>query len=280
MFEILEDRTALKVIGLDTQKFLQSITTNDIINNEFSYNYLLNSRGKYLFDFFVFKENEITYWIDLQKTKRIDFIRRLNLYKLRSNFEVLDMSKQYVISYSMERIDSSICSYQDPRYKLLRYRSILKQQDTDIFRDKAKNLYIKDKYEYCIPDGDIDLLYEKSIPVEYGAEELNAIDYKKGCYIGQEVISRAKYQGIVRKKIYKILSGTELAPYNHGAELTDQYGNVIGIFCSFYKNQGIVLLREEKYLGLEKKVAIIQNNEVKILLPKWRLINRLLKINI
>ena len=93
-----------------------------------------------------------------------------------------------------------------------------------------------DKYKYSIIDGYLDLVYERSIPIEYGAEELNAIDYNKGCYVGQEVISRVKYQGIVRKKIFKLQFGTEFAFKEHDPKITDLNGDKLGIMCSHYQN--------------------------------------------
>ena len=130
------------------------------------------------------------------------------------------------------------------------------------------------KYEYSIIDGFLDLLYERSMPVEYGAEELNAIDYSKGCYIGQEVVSRVKYQGVIRKKIFKLsFDATNIADLA-GEEVLDLRGNKLGVVCSSYKNQAIAILREEKleeiYLGLEKKNAIIGKYIASIEIAPWR----------
>ena len=110
---------------------------------------------------------------------------------------------------------------------------------------------------------------EKSIPIEFGAEELNAIDYKKGCYVGQEVISRAKYQGVVRKKIFKLQSDVNFLAIEQGAELTFE-GVKVGKLCSFYENLAIGLLWEEKYLGLTEKKVMINSYILDVIVPSWR----------
>lgn len=269
MFEVLNDRGVIQIEGADAQRFLQSIVTNDIINNQFSYNYLLNSQGRYLFDFFVFKEHNSSFLIEIQQQEVERLIKKLSLYKLRSDVKIIDVSAEYFVIYSIERLKDSLYSERDPRYSKLGYRSLIKNRNINILGASVDNLYVTDKYKYSIPDGTIDLVYEKSIPVEYGAEELNAISYTKGCYVGQEVISRAKYQGVVRKKIYKLISSMEFVPADYGTKVTDNNGEVVGFVCSAYKNYAIAQLRREKYFGLQEKIVIIGNNEAKVAFSDW-----------
>jgi folate-binding protein YgfZ len=119
------------------------------------------------------------------------------------------------------------------------------------------NLFINDKYKYSIPDGATDMIQNRSIPIEFGAEELNAISYNKGCYIGQEVVSRAKYQGVIRKKIFKLEFtknefGTDIANIATGAEITDLECKIkLGVYCSGVQGLAIALLREEKIKELK-----------------------------
>jgi folate-binding protein YgfZ len=130
---------------------------------------------------------------------------------------------------------------------------------------------MQDKYEFTIPDGRDDLITGNSVVFQFGAEELSAVSFSKGCYIGQEVISRAKYQGITRKKLFKLVSDKKIAFNDIGTEITDLRGEKIGIFCSSYNKLGIGLLNEEKYLGLDTKIALINGiQEVLILKPEWR----------
>lgn len=271
MIEVLSSRAVIQITGPDSAKFLQGMVTNDIIKNTYSYNYLLTNQGKYLFDFFVYKKSEESYLLDVCKERASDLIKKLSMYKLRSNCEINDSSSNFTILYSQNNPNSGeIFSVKDPRYKKLGYRSFIEAVNINDLPETANSLYIADKYKYTIVDGHIDLEFDRSIPIEYGADELNAIDYQKGCYVGQEVISRVKYQGVIRKKIFNIEFGTEIALNLKGAKITDLQGNKIGIVCSHYSNHAIALIREENYLGLDKKIAMIDEELVDIKVPPWR----------
>lgn len=270
MIEILENRSIIHLFGDDAEKFLQGQTTNDIIKNQYSYNFILNNQGRYLFDFFVYRENDNSFYIDIHCDAADAFIKRLSMYKLRSEVELKNVSDDCSITYSKKPLKDVIFSLKDPRYQRLTFRSMFLKSELNKLDGFTKDLYVNDKYEYSIVDGIPDLIYEKSIPIEYGADDMSAIDYQKGCYIGQEVISRAKYQGVIRKKIYKLKFGTEIALTSSDAVIADLDGNKIGLVCSFHGKIAIALLREEKYLGLSKKVAIIGNQSADILIPPWR----------
>jgi len=269
MYEILPDRSIIHIFGPDSQKFLQSLVTNDVVNKTYTYNYLLNNQGRYLSDFFIYQDNNESYFLDIDTNSSVALIKRLSMYKLRSHIEILDVSEFYEVLYSTKKLQNVVFSLQDPRYDKLGFRSLIKTENITKLQNKSNDLYLKDKYNFAIVDGNLDLVVEKSIPIEFGAEELNAIDYKKGCYVGQEVISRAKYQGVVRKKIFKLQCGTNFAPVNQGDEVTFDAVKV-GKLCSFYENLAIGLLWEEKYLGLAEKKVMINNCIWDIVLPPWR----------
>lgn len=269
MFEILSDRSIIHIVGLDSQKFLQSLTTNDVVNKIYTYNYLLNNQGRYLYDFYIYQDNDKSYFLDIDKASSTSLIKRLSMYKLRSHIEIHDASEFYTVLYSRSKIQNSLFSLRDPRYNKLGFRSIIKTVNINKLEAKNSNLYLEDKYKFAIVDGTPDLVAEKSIPIEFGAEELNAIDYKKGCYVGQEVISRAKYQGVVRKKIFKLQSDVNFLAIEQGAELTFE-GVKVGKLCSFYENLAIGLLWEEKYLGLTEKKVMINSYILDVIVPSWR----------
>jgi len=270
MIEILRNRAVLHITDSDAAIFLQGMTTNDIIKKIYSYNYLLTNQGKYLFDFFVYRQSKDSYFLDVHLDNFADLLKRLTLYKLRRNLEIRDVSLEYNILYSKSPIESEVeFSIQDPRYNKLGYRSMVKHSNINLF-EVTDGLYLADKYRYAIIDGNPDLIYDRSIPVEYGAEELHAIDYHKGCYVGQEVISRVKYQGVVRKKIFKLQFETKITLNLSEATIADLNGNKLGVVCSNYENQAIGLLREEKFQELEQKVAMVDNRLVNIEIPPWR----------
>ncbi len=284
MVELLKNRSILSLVGEDSLTFLQNIVTNDLGSKIYSYNYLLSPQGRYLFDFFVFKFQFDRLLIDVDSFSSELLFRTLDLYKLRKDVEINNVSSKYSILYSKEKLDITdevIFSHQDPRFFRLGFRSLVKssyikenlkadEQTSDEIA-RSMNLYIKDKYEHAIPDGIDDLIFDNSLVSQYGAEELSAISFSKGCYVGQEVISRAKYQGSVRKKLFKLSCDTELTSNELGTKVTDLAGGAIGIFCSGYNNLGMALLNEEKYFGLSMKSGIVGGTkEVAIVQPEWR----------
>lgn len=267
----LINRGVVGIFGADGVKFLQNLTTNDVSKEDYCYTYMLTNNGRYLFDFFVFRKSEEEILIDINQNQISDFISRIMLYKLRSKIDVIDLSNEYKILYSKEsRVLSSIYSKKDPRYKDLGFRSMI-NANINLNESTKNELYLQDKYKFAIPDGYDDLIFDKSIPVEYGAEELCSISYTKGCYIGQEVVSRTKYQGVVRKKIFKLSANEDLASIKQGSEITVD-GIKIGVFCSSYKNNAIGLIREERYSELDNKIAQASEIELSLEIPSWRVI--------
>ncbi len=270
MFTVLNDRSVIHIYGQDVQKFLQGLVTNDIVKQNFSYNYLLNNKGRYLFDCFIFQQDHKFYWIDLPKSQLFDFLSLLHLYKLTADVVIKDVSDQFCVTYSIENnLKNIIYSFRDPRFNMLGFRSVCAKKDIKSTDQAIKNLYLEDKYKYSIPDGVVDLKYNQSIPVEYGADQLNAISYTKGCYIGQELISRIKHQGIIRKKIYQLVLNNHNNDIFKNTDLLDKTGNKIGILCSIYQGLAIALLRKESYLNLEEKNTTIGKCRVSILIPEW-----------
>ncbi|RTK93629.1 MAG: folate-binding protein [Rickettsiales bacterium] len=270
MLEILKNRAIIQISGADAQKFLQILTTNDVINQQYTYNYLLNNQGRYLFDFFVYQKTSDNYFIDVSNVSSANLIKLFSLYKLRSDVTIKDVSTIYNIIYSKNILKDAEFSDIDPRYKNLGFRSMILKEKNIEFDNGEENLYLIDKYNNAIIDGEDDLIKDKSIPIEYGADDLNAIDYKKGCYIGQEVISRAKYQGVIRKKIYKLEFAQANPEIKQGSEILDLNDDKIGYVCSNRDRIAIVIIREEKYLGLERKKAIVNNSPADIIIPSWR----------
>ncbi len=269
MHEILKDRVIIELAGNDALGFLQNLITNDIKNNVYCYSYALNSSGRYLFDFFVFQESDTKFLIDVDINQAELFQKHLVLYKLRAKVEVNDARQLYKIAYSKGKLQLPyVTSNQDPRYNKLGFRSIIDRNT--VLSDENKDIYLEDKYLYAITDGYDDLIYEKSIPIEYGAEELNAVSYTKGCYIGQELISRTKYQGMVRKKIFKLSFDSTMDLNVSKNDEIIAIDKKIGRICSFYKNIAIGLVREEEVALLPELVVTVGGHTASLSVPPWR----------
>ena len=280
MSSIIPNRSIIKISGVDSTKFLQNLVTNDVMSHKEGaiYAMMLSPQGRFLFDMFIVKRDN-GYLLDIFTGTKDLLLKKLRMYKINLQVELEDCDGWCVgyMSSSSNKEDVipagagiQFLYYLDPRFRSddntehLGYRIIL---DSPII-DDASSSYFQDKYKYAIPDGGIDLIYDKAMPQEYGAEQLNAISYTKGCYVGQEVISRTKSQGVVRKKIYKISADFDLSNIPHGTEIVSN-GDKIGIFCSGYKNEAIALIREENFLAVGSAVCLLDDKPVTLELAQW-----------
>ena len=225
---ILEDRGILFIQGSDTKEFLQNLITNDInkvdeANSCFSS--LLTPQGKYLFDFLVV-EHKKGYFIDCEKKQIEELFKQLNIYKLRSDIEILNLSNEFVVAaFSYEKfmlfdgakdLPGNTFKYRedpvflDPRHKKLGGRLIINSEKLYLSLKKLDlkstnpEEYYKLSYELGIPQKNIEKLRNKLFGIECNFEELNGIDFKKGCYIGQEITSRIKLRNKLSKRLLPI----------------------------------------------------------------------------
>jgi len=225
---ILEDRGILFIQGSDTKEFLQNLITNDInkvdeANSCFSS--LLTPQGKYLFDFLVVKHKK-GYFIDCEKKQIEELFKQLNIYKLRSDIEILNLSNEFVVAaFSYEKfmlfdgakdLPGNTFKYRedpvflDPRHKKLGGRLIINLEKLYLSLKKLDlkstnpEEYYKLSYELGIPQKNTEKLRNKLFGIECNFEELNGIDFKKGCYIGQEITSRIKLRNKLSKRLLPI----------------------------------------------------------------------------
>ena len=225
---ILEDRGLLYVSGEDCKEFLQNIVTNNIdkVDEKNScYSALLTPQGKYLYDFNVLKHKS-GYFLDCEKKNIDNLFKQLNLYKLRSKVEILNLSNEFVIAViskerflEMENSNSKAgCTikfredniFLDPRNIELGARLVTNLEKLYLSLKKL-DLQSADKKEYYslshrmgIPQNNTDKLQNKLFGIECNFDELNAIDFKKGCYVGQENTARIKLKNKLNKRLLPI----------------------------------------------------------------------------
>tara|TARA_B100000900_G_scaffold324903_1_gene284612 strand:- start:294 stop:1181 length:888 start_codon:yes stop_codon:yes gene_type:complete len=225
---ILDDRAILYINGEDAKVFLQNLISNDInkvsdINSCFTS--LLTPQGKFLYEFIIIKHKS-GYLVDCEKTQADGLFKQLSLYKLRSKVEILNLSNEFVIAaFSHEKFltfdntkDQSgfTIKYRedpillDPRNKQLGARLIINLEKLYLSLKKL-NLHDADLKEYYslshkigIVPKDLNKLQNKLFGIECNFEELNAIDFKKGCYVGQENTARIKLKNKLSKRLFPI----------------------------------------------------------------------------
>ena len=225
---ILEDRAILYVHGLDAKNFLQNLISNDInkvTDNSSCFASLLTPQGKFLYEFIIVK-HKLGYFIDCEKTQSEEIFNQLKLYKIRSKVEILNLSNEFVVaSFGYEKyltIDGSkdtlgfTIRYRedpvilDPRNKALGARLIinleklyLSLKKLDLKNDKIENYYDQSHKLGIVPKN-LNKLKNKLFGIECNYEELNGIDFKKGCYVGQENTARIKLKNKLSKRLLPI----------------------------------------------------------------------------
>ena len=225
---ILEDRSIIYINGLDAKDFLQNLISNDInkvTDNSSCFASLLTPQGKFLYEFIVLKHKS-GYFIDCEKSQSDEIFKQLSLYKIRSKVEILNLSNEFVVaSFGYEKylsIEGSkdilgfTFKYRedpiilDPRNKNLGGRLIinleklyLSLKKLDLKDDKIENYYIKSHKLGIVPKN-LNQLQNKLFGIECNFEELNGIDFKKGCYVGQENTARIKLKNKLSKRLLPI----------------------------------------------------------------------------
>jgi folate-binding protein YgfZ len=261
-FTVLQDRGVLAVAGPDRASFLQGLVSNDtarISAERAVYAALLTAQGKYLHDFIMVEHGEAI-WLDAEAPRLADLKRRLSLYRLRAKVtldERPDLAVAALFGGAALRLPGDPgtaralgdgVAFVDPRLAALGARAIL-PRDTIRQVLTASGAVETDFAEYDrlrlglgIPDGSRDLVLDKSILLESGFDELNGVDWQKGCYIGQELTARTKYRGLIKKRLFPVrIDGPSPEP---GAIVTLD-GREAGEMRSSHDGIGLALLRLE-----------------------------------
>jgi len=240
-FFIDKNRAILTIEGKDKIGFLQALTTNNIENiqkEDIVYTAILSPQGKYLFDFFVFSLNDNEVFIDIHKSRARAIKKFLEFYKLNSDVIISDRNCQIVISSNKQ----GIYSFADPRAEILGWRCYdfkkeLKTQDQgfDEFQiNRLKNL---------VPETGVELIPEKSYILELNFEKIQGVDFKKGCYIGQEVTARMKHKATLKNRLY--CGYVRSSPKNLDDRKVYSNDKVVGDLYSIFNNYCLIKIKED-----------------------------------
>ena len=187
----LKDYSIIELSGNDSIKLFNNLSTNLIQENPQSivYSCLLTPNGRFMYDFLLIQEEEKKY-IAVNKNFTDGLISYINMYKMSSN---CTLSKTEMnISWNKNK-----GKFQDPRHQKLGFYEITNINSTDSSADFHSN-----RMQLQIADGFYNLTQKESIILDYGFDNINAISYTKGCYLGQELIARTHHTGIIRKKVH------------------------------------------------------------------------------
>src|SRR5689334_17984285 len=222
---LLEARGVLGISGADARPFLQGLISNDVTKVTPAHAVwaaLLTAQGKWLHDFFV-TELDGALLLETERDRLPDLAKRLRLYKLRSQIEIAPRDDLAVAAlWPDAALDALGLAHEpgaaapraggvvhvDPRLPALGARAVVPRDRLDdaLFGfDRAPAAdYDRLRLSLGVPDGSRDFVAEKSILLENGVDELNGVDWKKGCYVGQELTARTKYRGLIKKRLMPV----------------------------------------------------------------------------
>ncbi|MBI1779141.1 MAG: folate-binding protein YgfZ [Proteobacteria bacterium] len=227
-FSLLEGRGLIQVGGEDRVAYLQGLVSNDVskvAETRALYAAFLTPQGRYLHDFFL-AEHGGSFLIDCEAERAADLKRRLSLYKLRSKVALADATADWLVAvvwgdgaamrFGLADAAGAAApfaggvAFVDPRLSRLGTRALLPRQSgtqpleaLGLLSGDAKD-YHRLRIAEGVPDGSRDLIVDRAILLENGFDELNGVDWQKGCYMGQELTARTKYRGLVRKRLMPV----------------------------------------------------------------------------
>lgn len=227
------DRVVLRVSGADRGKFLTGLLTRDVPKTGLGYAALLTPQGKYLADFLTFADADALY-LDVAATLAPALAQRLTMYRLRSDVAIADAG-MHVTRGTTAPPDGA---HGDPRPGMgwRRYGGDGPGEDVD---------WNALRVEHLVPETGVELIPNESYILEMGFERLGGVDFRKGCYVGQEIVARMKHKTELRKGLARV-RGTGLVP---GAEITSD-GRAAGTIRTVAGDRALAYLRFDRTDGM------------------------------
>ena len=272
---LLSDRAVLRVAGEAARSFLQGLITNHIDKvkpGSAIHTGLLTPQGKILVDFFVLPVSD-GFLLELSKAKLADLIQRLTVYKLRTQVAFAE-EPSYAVAASWGSpplLPEGAVAFADPRLPELGLRILLPANGDigDLGCARAsEDEYHARRIALGVPEGGRDYTFGDAFPHEAMFDQLNGVDFKKGCFVGQEVVSRMEHRGTVRKRIVGVEGEGPLpAP---GTEIVA--GNMpIGTLGSVAGSSGLALLRLDRAEEAKAAGTPLRAGEVTVAvrIPGW-----------
>ena len=283
---ILKDRGVIYISGEDVKEFLQNIVTNDI--NKVSdtsgcFASLLTPQGKYLFDFIIIRHKQ-GYFLDCEKNQIDRLIDRLNIYKLNSKIEILNLSNEFEVAViskekflTLENAKDTVgntVKYNgdpvtlDPRSKNLGGRLIANLEKLNLslkslgLKSENPKKYYTLSHKLGIPQVNTDKLQDKVFGLECNFEELNGIDFKKGCYVGQENTARMKLKDKLRRKLLPLKSNEKL---NVGSNVIFNKVNIGKVLIDEPYPFALIKLFDPNFSDFKNKEILADDKKVTII---------------
>ena len=280
LLTLLPDRGLVELRGPDAAGFLQGLVTNDIERarpGEAVFAGLLTPQGKILFDFLIYVRDPQSCWLDCARDQVEELVKRLTMYRLRAKVEIADRSAEFAVGAAWgdeprEGNAAFFATYADPRYAPLGERIILKHTESEpanrALAASGETAYHRHRISLAVPQGGLDYPYGETFPHEACYDDLDGVDFNKGCYVGQEVVSRMYHRGIAKTRIAAIETSAPLD--GGGAEI--RAGEVpVGTIGSMDGVHGIAMVRLDRVAhAIENGVDLrVGDVTVSVRRPPW-----------
>ncbi|HMN86478.1 MAG TPA: folate-binding protein [Bauldia sp.] len=270
----LTRRGVVRVGGPEARPFLDALVTTDMdraVAEGAAYGALLTPQGKILFDFIVFADGD-HFLFDLPRGLAADFVRRLGLYRLRAKVEIADLSEERIVvaawgSDAAPILDGPVA--RDPRLPALGFRAVV-PPGADMAADHEEATeadYDAHRIALGIPEGGIDFAFGDTFPHDAAMDQLGGVAFAKGCYVGQEVVSRMQHRGIARRRVVVVRGDGLAAP---GTPVTAGE-RPVGTLGSSAGGSGLALLRLDRTReALDAKVPLMAGGApLEPAIPAW-----------
>jgi len=274
----LTDRGVVKVSGEDAKTFLDGLVTCDmdkVTSQRARLGALLTPQGKILFDFMVFEappEIGGGYFLDVMKVFAPDLAKRLGFYKLRAKVAVEDKSDMLAVVAGWDApppADEAGLVTEDPRLAALGWRAIVAAEDAAEFTTASAEDYHARRIALGIPEGGRDFLFGDAFPHEALMDQLHGVDFDKGCYVGQEVVSRMQHRGTARTRIVPATYEGGFAA-EAGVEVTAG-DKILGKTGTGARGRGLLMIRLDRAADALAAGETIRAGGIAVVLdkPEW-----------
>ena len=282
---LLPERGIIKVVGDDARKFLHGLVTTDMLGlapGTARFGALLTPQGKIVADFFVTEAPQADgggFFLDSPRALAVTLVDKLNLYKLRAKVLVEDLTEILGVLAVWDGQDTTKgcaakqgLTYADPRLPALGFRVMIPpHRATAAASELGAALVGAEDYEahriaLGVPRGGVDFAYGDAFPHEADMDQLGGVDFAKGCYVGQEVVSRIEHRGIARTRAVA-LRYNGAAPAS-GAPVTAGERQV-GTMGSAARGRGIALVRLDRVAEAEQTPLAAGGIPIRLIKPDW-----------
>jgi folate-binding protein YgfZ len=271
----LAERGCVGVDGPEAEKFLQGLITHDmrlLQSQPAIHAGLLSPQGKLLFEFMVVRRTD-GFDLETDKARIPELIKRLNLYKLRAQVAITDKSAQLAVfaSWAAGRSGTiSASEFPDPRLPALGHRALV-QTDALPASAVGGDAYHAHRIALGVPQAGLDYTLGDTFPHEACFDLLSGLSFDKGCFIGQEVVSRMEHRGTARKRFVKVAGAERLPDAGQPVTTESLDGPTIGQMGSSSNGSGLALIRLDRAAEALQagKITLAGTVEVKLEVPPW-----------